>query len=537
MINGVITQVQIMSMIGFITLNAMKKRFLVAYLLNVSFFVLSLYTVTFLHVYGAVPGLAISLSLLLIILLLQKYNARQVSTFKDLEQKTEQLQQMVYFDILTGLPNRKMIIDRINFLIHKTGETSTSFAIVFVDLDNFKKTNDVYGHSVGDRFLIEISSFMRSCINEHDMLGRLGGDEFVLIVQRKLKSGELYQYVDNLRNCLSGAISLSDFEIFPSASFGISTYPEDGHDAEELLKFADTAMYSAKEAGKNNVQFFNKDLYEGLMQRFVYEQHLKTAISNGEMFLNFQPQFTAADQKLRGFEVLLRWNSPQHGLVSPVKFIPVAEETGMIIAIGEWVLRESCKKIMEINRLPDGGDIVMSINLSVVQVMDVNFLAMLEHVLAETKVNPGNLEFEVTESIFITSFDYVTDILNKVKRLGIRIALDDFGTGYSSLNYLQVLPIDTLKIDKSFIDRISGNDPRGKIVGSLIALIHQLGLSVVAEGVENDIQKEYLVENTCDYIQGFLWGKPLNEKETNALLNDLFFPQAEVRCLKENDLS
>lgn len=517
-LNGVITQIPIMSMIGFITTSIMKKRFLIAYISNALFFTITLYSVTVLHVYRAVPGFAIAISLHLIILIIQKYNDRMLLTYKELENKSEQLQQMVYFDILTSLPNRKMIVDRLNFLIQNIEDERDSFAIVFIDLDHFKKINDIYGHSVGDKVLIKISSFMNSYINEHDMLGRLGGDEFILIIQRKLNGCELYQYVNNLRNNMTNAITIDSIEIMPSASFGISTYPEDAKDAEELLKFADTAMYSAKEYGRNNIQFFNKSLYATLMQRITYEQNLETAISKNEMYLNFQPQYTATNHRLRGFEALLRWQSPQHGLVPPTKFIPIAEETGLIITIGEWVLRESCKKLVQINRIPENQDIIISVNLSVVQVLDSGFLSMVDRILSETKANPYNLELEVTESIFISSFDYVTSILNQVKKRGIRIALDDFGTGYSSLNYLQILPIDTLKIDKSFVDRICANEIQSKIVGSLIMLTHQLGLSVIAEGVENEIQKDYLVQNTCDYIQGFLWGKPLSEQGINELL-------------------
>ncbi len=517
-LNGLITQMQLMSMIGFITTAIMEKRFLVAYIANALSFAATLYTVAVLHVYGALSGFTIAISIHLIILIIQKHNSRMLLTYKELEKKSIQLQQMVYFDILTGLPNRKMIVDRLNFLIKNAKEENDNFTIVFIDLDHFKKTNDVYGHSVGDKVLVEISSFMDSYINERDMLGRIGGDEFILIIQRKLNGCELYQYVDNLRKNLTNTVSVDDVEIMPSASFGISTYPVDATSAEELLKYADTAMYCAKESGRNSVQFFNKKLYATLMQRITYEQNLKTAIANDEMYLNFQPQYTAANHKLRGFEALLRWQSPQHGLVSPIEFIPIAEETRLIITIGEWVLLESCKQLVQINNIPENKNIIISVNLSVVQVMDPGFMSMIDRVLAETKVNPYNLEFEVTESIFISSFDYITNILNQVKLRGIRIALDDFGTGYSSLNYLQTLPIDTLKIDKSFVDRICANDIQSKIVGSLITLTHQLGLRVIAEGVENEIQKDHLIQNTCDYIQGFLWGKPLSEQETNELL-------------------
>ncbi|HOO27321.1 MAG TPA: EAL domain-containing protein [Lachnospiraceae bacterium] len=518
-INGVITQIQIMAMIGFITSAAMKKRFLLAHIFNASFFLSSAILVVFFHLEGAVPGFAIAVSLYIIIMLIQKYDARIMLSLQDVQKKNEQLQKMVYFDIMTGLPNRQMIVNRMNFLIQNPYEEQDSFAVVMIDLNNFKQINDLYGHSMGDKFINKTAQILKEFVDERDILGRLvGGDEFILVIQRRLKGSELYQYVDHLRDYLCSSVLDDELKLSISASFGVSTYPEDAQDPEQLLKYADIAMYSAQKAGRNAIEFFNRSLYTTLKQSVAFEQNLKTAVSNEEMFLNFQPQYFAKTKRLRGFEVLLRWTSAQYGFISPAKFIPIAEETGLIVPIGEWVFYQSCKKLAQIMQMPACRNIVMSVNLSVVQIMESGFMQMIDRVLKETKVSPANLEVEITESVFISSADYVMNILNQIKQRGIRISLDDFGTGYSSLNYLQMLPIDVVKIDKSFVDCIGGMEAQSKIVGSLIELFHRLDLSVVAEGVENEMQKDYLVENACDYIQGFLWGKPLLEKEADELL-------------------
>ncbi len=425
---------------------------------------------------------------------------------------------MVHIDVLTGLPNRKMIVDRINRLIHQFSDEKDTFSIIFIDLDNFKRINDVYGHTVGDKFLKRVAGFLSEQIHECDILGRLGGDEFILIVQRKLKHGELYQYIDGIREGLARALFLEDFRFSIHASFGISTYPTDARNAEDLLKYADAAMYNAKGRGKDGVQFFNPSLHQSLMSRFAFEQNLRAAIPNRELALAFQPQYAACDKTLRGFEVLIRWFSPIHGPVSPGQFLSIAEESGLIVPIGEWAFQNSCNKLRRAAKSPACHHLVMSMNVSFVQISDRNFLPMLDRILEETEVNPANLEIEIPESAFVTSPEYITDILYQVKRRGLQVALGDFGSGYSALNCLQVLPVDTLKIGKGLLDRIDENDGDQAVVGPLIDLIHRLGYHVVADGVENENQREYLAENTCDYMQGHLWGSPLPEQELDLYL-------------------
>lgn len=309
-------------------------------------------------------------------------------------------------------------------------------------------------------------------------------------------------------------------ELSISASLGISIYPQDGNDSVDLLKYADTAMYKAKDCGKNAVQFFCKEMKDEVLKKIEFENRLLSAIQNQEVFLVFQPQYRLGKKQLRGFETLVRWESPEFGLISPVNFIPVAEETGFIIQLGEWILNTACKKFKDIQD-KYCVNLVVSVNISAVQIMDPSFVQMVKNVLEQTGLHGKYVEFEITESVFISSMEYVIRVLTELKETGIRIALDDFGTGYSSLNYIQKLPIDILKIDKTFIDSINHKDAKNQIVGSIISLVHQMDISVIAEGVENETQLAYLEDHNCDCIQGFLWGKPLCEQDMNQLLQEI----------------
>lgn len=519
-LNGVIIQIQLITLIGLCNFSTWKMRFNWAYFLCVLSFLYAFMAVFFAHIHDAIPGIFVPFANIVIVYFMRLYQMRNEQFIIALESKQTQLEQIIYRDLLTGLPNRKMIVEQLNLMIGRAVKEKLGFSVVFIDLDNFKQINDIYGHDIGDKFLITIAETMQKYCNELDLLGRLGGDEFILIIQRNMTESEVYKYIDGLRKLLSEEVLINDCRSTSSASFGIASFPHDGNDAMELLKYADTAMYNAKNQGKNAITFFHQGLHQNLMKKLAFEHDLSMALANQELYLVFQPQYTTQRKELRGFEVLLRWDSPLHGKVPPDRFISVAEETGLIISIGEWVLRQSCKVIKRITQLKDYRNIIISVNISAIQVMDSEFLSMVERVLEDTGVNTNNLEFEVTESVFIGSLEKVTYILKEIRKKGIRVALDDFGTGYSSLNYLQMLPISTLKIDKSFVDNIGSNENSGKIIGSLIAMSHQLGMNVVAEGVEREEQKEYLMENNCDFIQGYFWGKPLAESEMNMLLYD-----------------
>lgn len=447
-------------------------------------------------------------------------NEQLIAYTQTMRENEDKLNYLAFFDVLTELPNRKMIINRLDLLINLSTSQTMQFVTVFIDLDNFKRINDSMGHHSGDLLLLAVALRLKVLIHPDDMLGRLGGDEFALIIQRQLKEEEIFEYVESLRVALLAPFTIERTEVSISASIGISIYPQNGENSIELLKCADTAMYKSKDSGKNAVQFFSKDMKDEILKNIEFENRLLSAIHKDEIFLVFQPQYTASSKRLKGFEALIRWQSPELGLVSPMKLISVAESTGFIISLGEWILRTACKIFKSIQSTYH-GDLILSVNISPLQIIDPSFLEMIKSVLKETGFSGKCLELEVTESIFISSMEYVVVVLNKLKKIGIRIALDDFGTGYSSLSYLQMLPIDTLKIDKSFIDRISSRTTDQQIVGSIISLVHGMSISVVAEGVETEVQLEYLKSHECDLIQGFLWGKPLNERDLNQLVRQI----------------
>ncbi len=427
----------------------------------------------------------------------------------------KKLNHLAFYDILTNLPNRKMVISRLNYLIDRAKENPTHLSVVFIDLDNFKRVNDTMGHHAGDLLLQSVTSRMKTLINANDMLGRLGGDEFALIIQQSLSEDEMFNYLEALKNVIEQPFLIEKSEFTITASFGVAVFPDDGNNSIDLLKCADTAMYKAKELGKNSIIRFSKEMNEEITKRMEFENKMMSAIQKDEMFLVFQPQYNS-DKCLRGCEALVRWKSAELGVVNPLDFIPIAEETKYIIPLGEWILKTACTQFMELKSKRE-CDIILSVNISSVQIMDASFLDMVKSILAQTKFPPNFLEFEITESVFISSMNYVIDILNKLKDMGIKIALDDFGTGYSSLSYLQMLPIDTLKIDKSFIDNINSSNESKQIVGPVISLVHQMNIDVVAEGVENEEQLDYLKLHNCDCIQGFLWGKPLTKEGLNEL--------------------
>lgn len=549
-ISGIIAQLQVMISVYLVS-SVMKKGYIIAVIMNVMQSLIVLRLVFLDNNTPAAPGVVVPLCTIITMTIIYRFGIRLdrkfaearrqkeelltlyeeiAATEEELSQQNKQLVEynlamkeneeklnyLAFFDVLTELPNRKMVINRLDLLITLSTKKQMNFAVVFIDLDNFKRINDSMGHHAGDMLLQAVALRLKSLIHQDDMLGRLGGDEFALIIQRQLKDENILEYVESLRAVLLDSFLIERAEISISASFGISIYPRDGHNSVELLKCADTAMYKTKDYGKNGVQFFCKEMKDDILKIMEFENKLLASIRNGELSLVFQPQYAAATKKLRGFEVLTRWQSAELGYISPVKFIPVAEGMGFIVTMGEWILRKACEKFKYIQNKYNIYTVI-SVNISAVQIMEPMFVKMVKNVLEETEFNAKYLEFEVTESVFISSVEYVSGVLKDLKELGISIALDDFGTGYSSLSYLQKLPIDTLKIDKSFIDTLNNTNERKQIVGSIISLVHQMDMWVVAEGVENEIQLNYLQKHDCDCIQGFLWGRPLDEEDLEQL--------------------
>ncbi len=422
----------------------------------------------------------------------------------ELSAAQKRLEHLAYNDTLTGLPNRKMFHEQLNLLLEMERDLGGSAAVIFIDLDDFKKVNDSMGHSAGDTLLIMVTERLKTVVHPRDLLGRLGGDELVLIVRRTISNEQLLTYVQGLRDVLQKPFLLEKKSTRVTASFGIAVWPGDGTGAEELLKAADTAMYKAKYKGKNEIQFYRKEMEEEVLSKIEMENRLLDALRHEQLFLEYQPLIATSNKRIIGFEALLRWESPGFGRISPEVFIPFAEE------IGEWVLREACKKIREM-RQKEHMDVTISVNISSVQIKNDAFIRKTKEIIEEIGIPPSSLIFEITETVFIHDMDRAVGIIKVLKAYGIKVVLDDFGTGYSSLSYLMDLPIDGLKIDKSFIDAISDNDNKYNIVADIIAMVRGLEIEVVAEGVETDLQLNYLEKKDCDVIQGFLLGKPMAE--------------------------
>lgn len=517
-LSGVIAQGQVISVV-LITLNPIKRSNFVALFLCLVTGLASISKLAFGGSTKSIPGLLIAITSACVVIIitgnenkLNKQIHKVLEYTRILKNNDEMLHQMAYYDAFTGLPNRKMMIDQIELLIDNTSQNPKSFVIVYIDLDNFKKINDSLGHSLGDALLNQIAMRYRERCHKEDLLGRVGGDEFVLLIRENLNDVELIEYLESYRTALSDVIIVERKEFYVSASFGITKYPQDGNDADELFKNARIALYNAQKSRKVEYMFFNRKMQDEVLRRIKLENGLLVAIRNKELYMVFQPQFICCSNTLRGYEALVRWKNSELGLISPSEFIPISEETGYIIEMGKWIIETTLRKFKVLKECLNISAVV-SINISVVQMIEPSFVTMIKDILEETKFDPEYLELEITESVFIASPDHVIEVINQLKELGIRIALDDFGTGYASLNYLQMLPINVLKIDKTFIDKITSYQSLNTMVGTIISLSHQLGIEVVAEGVEHEEQLMYLKRHRCDYIQGYLLSKPMEEEQ------------------------
>lgn len=424
---------------------------------------------------------------------------------------TEQLKLSLVTDTLTTLPNRFQFYKRFQGVVDEACRTNTKFGLISFDLDNLKQLNDSKGQQAGDRLLIKAARIFKSFENNNIDVYRFGGDEFILVARNLSSADSLYTISDAVME----ALNIENV----NASGGISVYPDNTTEKEDLVKFADLAMHDAKKAGKNRVLMFTPELQKEFLRRMMYKTKMPDAFEKGEFELFFQPQFDISSNELRGFEALLRWNEPELGKISPEDFIPVAEESGFIKTLGEWVLKKAftCQREWEEKYDYNG---VMSVNASPVQLMDEEFLFTLDQVTSESGVEPTHVEIEVTEGVLIDDTDKAVAVLDEVKRRGFRISLDDFGTGYSSLRYLQILPLTTLKIDKSFIQSITEkNGVSENITNSIISMVTKMGLDTIAEGVEKVDQLKILQELNCKTVQGFLRGKPMSQATIEEYLS------------------
>lgn len=435
----------------------------------------------------------------------------------DRKYKEERIKHMAYYDALSGLANRERLVEVVKEALHSAASNDRRAALVFIDIDNFKQINDTYGHSWGDKLLVSLSKRLEVLVVEAGMAARLGGDEFVIFLPVIASSEEVTAYADKMMHILEQPITVNGHVFHITASAGIAIYPQHGDNVEDLLRTADMAMYSAKTSGKHTYRFFDKSMQDAVVEKTLMEARLRQTVYNNELKLHYQPQYNMNSGQIDGFEALLRWKSSDYGMVSPLKFIALAEETGLIISMGTWVLREACSFSQELYAL-GLGRLCTAVNISVVQLMQADFVQVVAAALSEIGLPPELLELEITESVLMERFEDNVRKLGELRSMGVRIALDDFGSGYSSLTYLKKLPITALKIDKAFIDDIGVGDNNIAITGSIIELAHEMGLVVVAEGVETEEQFAYLKQKGCDTIQGYRISQPLPPEEFIAKL-------------------
>lgn len=446
-----------------------------------------------------------------------------VSCIKDiteLKMKEKKIYNMEFFDSVTGLPNKLLFSDRLNMALANSRRSGSRCAVIVLDLDNFKTINDTLGHACGDRILMQVAGKIKGFLREVDTVARFGGDEFIILQPGVKDITDVTKVAERIIENFRNPWVLEGREYYVTASIGIAVYPNDGQDEVTLVRNADIAMYRAKETGKNSYELFMESMNKNILDKLDLENDLRHAVEKEEFVLFYQPQIDIGTGNIVGVEALIRWNREGVGLIPPMDFIPVVEESNLIIPLGEWVLKAACKQNVEWAR-SGIKPILMAVNLSAKQFQQRDLFEIIDRVLGETGMDPRLLELEITESTAMQDIDFTIEILRKLRKKGIRISLDDFGTGYSSLNYLNILPIDTLKIDKSFVRDITSSSNEEAIAKSVISLAHKMNLLVVAEGVETNYQLEFLKEHLCDKVQGYLLSKPLPPYEAEILLRKM----------------
>ena len=436
---------------------------------------------------------------------------------KQLEEREATVKHQAHYDRLTGLPNRLLIIDRLSQLLKEAALDNSLVGIMFLDIDNFKKINDSLGHEHGDRVILEVSHRLSDHVHEADSVGRLGGDEFVILLKGIKSALEAKSIADNIRLILGNTLIVNDRELRMTASIGISIYPDNGTQPSELLKHADSAMYAAKDSGRNTVAVFDDELDQKITRRLAVEEQMRQALASNEFEVYYQPKIDIKSGNIIGAEALLRWTNSALGNIYPDEFIPIAEQTGLINPIGQFVVKEAFAATKEWNSHFD-ETFAIAVNLSPKQLKDPQFVLSVKESLHNIEISPACVEMEITEGILMGDHSYINDALNGLYILGIKIALDDFGTGYSSLSYLRKYPFDILKIDRSFINDITAISSNKELTNAAIAMAHSLNLKVVAEGIETIEQLNLLKEMKCEYGQGYLFSKPVSRDQMTQLL-------------------
>ena len=429
----------------------------------------------------------------------------------------EEITYLAYHDHLTDMPNRLFFTEHLNRGIQRAGQSKKMLAILFLDLDGFKMINDSMGHQTGDKLIIAVSNRLKTLLRDSDSVARLGGDEFVIMVENLNTVSAIKSMGNRIINAFQLPFSIDNQECFISTSIGIAVYPSDGEDSDTLIKNADIAMYQAKEKGKNQYVVCNESIKDKVSETMKISNQLYHALERNEFELYYQPQISCSNNLIVGVEALIRWHNPEMGLVLPGKFIPVAEQTGLILAIGEWVLRTACTQA---KRWQDAKypPLRMGVNLSIRQFQNHNIVSEVRSVLTDTGLDPSSLELEITESIAMQEKEYIMEALQTLRNMGIHISIDDFGTEYSSMNHLKQLPVDRIKIPMPFIHGINISQKDEAITKSIIVLAKSLGLGVIAEGVETQGQYEFLTQRMCDEVQGYYYYKPMPAADLDELL-------------------
>jgi len=437
---------------------------------------------------------------------LENINKDLIKEISDKEKAEESLEYIAYHDELTDLPNRNLLLDRIDDSIETARRHQQNLGILFIDLDRFKAINDSLGHNIGDRLIQKVAMRLLETLRREDTISRNGGDEFVVVIKRMQNSNEAILIAQKLIENLTNIFEIDAHKIHIGASIGISVYPNDGNTAIELVRNADTAMFSAKKNGGNRLQFYDESMSNRLRERLILENELHTALDRHEFSMVYQPQINCVTGETVGFEALLRWNNKSLGMISPDQFVPLLEETGLIYSVGKWVVRE----VINFIRSGQTGNVSIAINLSALQCGDMYLVDFIKNEIANSGINPACIEFEITESLLIKDFETTEVFLNQLHESGCSIALDDFGTGYTSMSYLTRLPIDCIKVDQSFIRDIDKNATLENIVRAIVNMSTSLGMKNIFEGVETEAELEKIKQLNGAVVQGYLYSKPLD---------------------------
>lgn len=444
----------------------------------------------------------------------------------DLRRNEKHLDHIAHHDTLTGLANRMLLIARMEQSLERSKRIKSRMAVLFIDLDRFKQINDSFGHDYGDQVLCLIADRLRQAIRDADTIARIGGDEFIVVIEQVRKAEDLHRFVQKLLKDISQAIDIEPHRFHVTATVGISIYPDNADHVETLLKRADLAMYEAKDDGRNSYQFYSAEMNQDGQEKILLESRLRQALDDHSFVLHYQPQFDMKSGLLIGFEALLRWEDPVRGLIAPDQFVPLAEDSGLIIPIGEWIICEACRTLKYIQ---DKWSIPlrMAVNISPRQFRDESLIPNVAKALYRSQLAAESLELEITESMVMDNVSDAIAKMNELKRIGVQLAIDDFGTGYSSLGYLKKFPLTRLKIDRSFVTDIVANVSDQAIVNSIIALGKTMNLEIIAEGIETTGQYDFLMNAQCDQAQGFLLGKPMAFDLLSTLLDSTLVDQPE----------